>query len=274
MAYRWIFQRAVLLLTAALIIPFENVFAEDNEFPERTRFYMVKWISGDDLYAKMKSVDIVDVRSKYEYETLHIAGAHNIVLGSPHFIDDVKKLAGETKKSIIFYCNGHTCRKSYEAARDAQNAGIANVFAYDAGILSWAKKFPDQSVLLGKSPMPPSNLISKEKLQAHMLSPNEFGNKIDKSTSIVLDVRDDFQQDGVALYPLIQRSVPLDNNALQKYIDQALREKKTLMIFDATGHQVSWLQYYLEAQKVPSYYFMKGGAKAFYDGLTAAMQKR
>jgi rhodanese-related sulfurtransferase len=269
----WTMKYLYLVFLSGLLLPFVQTHAEDKEFPERARYYMVKWISTDDLYKQLKNVEIVDVRSKYEYETLHITGARNIILGAPSFVNDVINLRNTSKKPLVFYCNGQTCKKSYEATIAAQNAGITDVLAFDAGILKWAKQYPEQSLLLGKPLKSSAELIDDNKYQAHILSRLDFEKKIKEGNALVLDVRDSFQTDGLALYPLIQRSVPLDNKQLQRYVDQAKRENKTLLIFDATGHQAPWLQYYLEAQNVPSYYFMEGGAKGYYDELVAKSKK-
>ncbi|MDX1803386.1 MAG: glycerol-3-phosphate 1-O-acyltransferase, partial [Alcanivorax sp.] len=44
----------------------------------------------------------------------------------------------------------------------------------------------------------------------------------------------------------------------------------TLLIYDAVGKQVRWLQYMLEAEGVKDYYFMQGGAKSFYEKVIEA----
>ena len=49
---------------------------------------------------------------------------------------------------------------------------------------------------------------------------------------------------------------------LNKCIQLAKNENKKLFIYD--GKQVRWLQYYLEQQNAGEYYFMEGGAAAFY----------
>jgi len=43
-----------------------------------------------------------------------------------------------------------------------------------------------------------------------------------------------------------------------------------LMIYDAAGKQVRWLQYYLEDKGLKSYYFMAGGINAYYNEMKAA----
>jgi len=253
--------RAVLF--TALLLGGAAVWASDD-MPGRTRFPTVKWVELEQLKAMRPNVIIVDARSRYEYDTLHIKDAINLVYGDKGFIEAVKALRAESPHPIVFYCNGRTCMKSYEATLDAQNAGVGNVFTFDVGIFDWVKAYPDDSVLLGRSPVNAASLIGKAKLDAHTLSPTEFEKRIDDN-AIILDVRDRYQQEGTTLFPMRQRSVPLDNNALKRYVEQARAEGKTLLIYDATGGQVRWLQYYLESEKVVSYYFLAGGAKAYFD---------
>ncbi len=231
-------------------------------FPHRSLFPKVKPIELEKLYNQRAEVLIFDVRSSYEYETLHIKGAQHLALNDHDFVSTLQLLRKKDNRPIVFYCNGHTCKKSYKATQKAMRGRIEDVYAYDAGIFEWTKTHPDEAVLLGKSPVDPARLISKEKLNAHMLEPNEFGSRVGKK-AITLDIRENMQKDGLSLFPTRQRSVPLDNGKLKNYIDKAKRDGKTLLFYDAVGKQVRWLQYYLEEQGVTDYFFMKGGAKAF-----------
>lgn len=255
---------SLILLFAPILMLISTGAKSAEEFPVRSLYPKVQPIELEELYNKLDEVMIFDVRSSYEYETLHIKDANHLALNDREFVDKLKQLRQNNKKPFIFYCNGHTCKKSYKATQKAQKARIDNVFVFDAGIFAWTKAHPDKAVLLGKSPVNPSNLLDKKKLESHMLEPEEFGQRVNQN-SIVLDIRDNLQKVGISLFPMKQHSVPLDNNSLKSYIDQAKRENKTLLVYDAVGKQVRWLQYYLEAEQVPSYYFMKGGAKAFLD---------
>jgi rhodanese-related sulfurtransferase len=148
-------------MTKATLILFGSLFAlamaqpalASKEFPHRDKFKEVRILEMDALYQSLDSSIIVDVRSKYEYNTMHIKGARHIPVDGAKFVDEAKKLRAESDKPILFYCNGVTCKKSYEAAKKATDAGVVNCFAYDAGLYGWAKRYPDRSVLLGKSPM-------------------------------------------------------------------------------------------------------------------------
>ena len=233
-----------------------------EEFPVRGLYPKVPTIELEELYGKRDGVLIFDVRSEYEYDTLHIRNARHLALDDKDFVSSLQLLRKEDGRPMVFYCNGHTCKKSYKATQKAMQGHIKDVYAYDAGIFDWTKAHPDEAVLLGKGPVDPARLIGKDNLDTHMLAPEAFGERVGNDT-IVLDIRENIQKNAINLFPMRQRSVPLDNNKLKTYVEQAKKGNKTLMIYDAVGKQVRWLQYYLEDQGVKSYYFMKGGAKAF-----------
>lgn len=254
----------VLLLTAATAA-FGNTAAPDAGFPGREKYKHIKTVELKQLRDLYKDVIIVDARSRYEYTTLHIKDAVNVPVHADDFAEKVDKIRKATPKPIVFYCNGRDCLKSYQAAERAKNARIQDVFAFDAGVFEWAKAHPDLTVMLGKSPIDPKELLSKDALAQHMLSPADFDKKAFDDNVIIVDVRDTTNSRSNPLFPLKQRYVPLDNDQLRGVVDEAKRTGKTLLIYDNVGKQVQWLQYFLEREKVPSYYFLKGGADGYLD---------
>ena len=246
-----------------------NIALANTEFPGRAIYPDVKVIGLKTLKKQLNDVVVVDVRSAYEYDTLRIKTATNIPVASGTFVDKIYALRSSTDKPIVFYCNGKTCMKSYKAAQKCMQSRINNVSAFDAGIMDWAKTYPKDSLLLGKPLNNPKLLISKARFNKHLLTPDQFVNKVANSKSLVLDVRDRFQRDALALFPGRERRAYLDQtNKLDRYINRAKKRGRTLLIYDAAGKQVRWLQYYLEYKRVPSYFFMKGGARAYYSALT------
>ena len=145
---------------------------------------------------------------------------------------------------------------------------IDDVVAYDAGIMDFAKSFPKEAILLGRVLDDPAKLISKETFNQHLLTPEKFGERLAETTDIVLDVRDRFQREGISIFIGREFRVGLDNKKrLDTYIDKAMKENKALLIYDAAGKQVQWLQYYLEDKGLKSYYFMKGGISAYFNNI-------
>ena len=265
-------QLTNLLVSILMLLFAHQVFAADakKEFPGRDTYPEVKFIELNDFHQKFKKkeVIVVDVRSKYEYETLRIDGALNIPLASSDFVSEMAKLRDSDSKPIVVYCNGKTCMKSYKAARKCDSKNIKDVIAYDAGIMDFAAAYPRDALLLGKTLNDPKKLISKSNFKKRLLSPEKFGERIADTSDIVLDVRDRFQREGISMFVGREFRVPIDNTRrLDRYIEKALKGKKALLIYDAAGKQVRWLQYYLEEKGLKSYYFMAGGINAYYNDL-------
>jgi rhodanese-related sulfurtransferase len=246
----------------------------NDEFPNRKLFPETTPISLDKLKGTKNNSIIIDVRSAYEFDTLHIKDAINIPLNASDFTSRLETLRKDSNKPIVFYCNGKTCKKSYKAALKAVKAKIPSVFVFDAGIFDWARAYPEESILLGKLLEDKERLISSSDLKKHMLDHKTFVKQAKSNKVIILDIRDPVQRDGLQIFAHRENVVPLDNAKLQKYVDKSKKENKTLMIYDAVGKQVRWLQYYLEDQRVKNYYFMKGGAEAHFEDFIAKYRKK
>jgi rhodanese-related sulfurtransferase len=234
------------------------------EFPYRSQYLDAAIMETVELNRRFNEVVVVDVRSAYEYQTLRIKDAVNVPIGTRDFLSELRKLREQSKKPIVFYCNGKTCRKSYDAVLAAQSARITDTYAYDAGVFDWAKAYPERAVLLNKSPVKPSDLITDEAYKSRILDPRDFAARVGQG-SLVLDVRDRVQRD-TALFPFKESRAQLsETDKIDAVIEQALQGNKTLLVYDAAGHQVRWFQYYLESKGVRDYYFMKHGAQGFFD---------
>ena len=263
------FKQRVAIVISLMIMTMLAHAAGNDEFPNRKLFPAVPVISMDKLYQDLDKVIIVDVRSKYEYDTINIVKAINIPVQETDFIDRMRQLRKDNPKTeIVMYCNGKTCKKSYEAVQKCRNANIPNVIAYDQGIFDWAKKYPQTAQLLGKSPIDLRKLINKEDLRKRMISIDQFETLLPRKDVIVLDIREPLQREGVSLFPGIDRSADMDDKtALDKYINEAIRSNKTLLVYDGVGKQVEWLMYYLQDKGLNNYAFMQGGANAYYTKL-------
>jgi rhodanese-related sulfurtransferase len=236
-----------------------------DPFVLRPKFPKVKPIAQADLAVKYDQAVIVDVRTAVEFDVIHIAKAKNIPMGKADFLAQLEKARAKNDSApLALYCNGYTCAKSYEAAELAQESGFQNVFCYDAGIFEWTKAYPDKSVLLGKSPANKDKLISDDKLAKSKLSFADFKARAQAPNSVVIDVRDPLQrakESGLDQSKNVElaniRSIPLDR--LVGLLEKGEFKDKQLLIFDAVGKQVQWLQYYLEEYGYKNYAFMAKG---------------
>jgi rhodanese-related sulfurtransferase len=232
--------------------------APDESYPLRARFPKVKYITIESLNRSFNNVIIVDVRSDLEYNVIHINGSRHVPIANANFSAEVKALrAGDPASPIAFYCNGHQCAKSYEAAELAMALGIGRVIAYDSGIHDWVQSFPDKTTLMGVTPAPKNKLIAKEKFQRRKIKFAEFVRKSKEENAVVIDIREPFQRKEIPDFPNL-RNIPVDR--LVKVLEgNAEFKDKTLLITDAVGKQVEWLQYYLEKYGYTNFYFLENG---------------
>lgn len=250
----------VVTVAVALVLAFAAMAAQAQEgFPLRAKFPKVKYMTTEELAANYASTIVVDVRSKIEFEVIHIAKAVHIPVSTAMFTKDlVKARAMGDATPIAFYCNGHTCAKSYEAAEQAAEAGFKNVFAYDAGIYDWVKAHPDKGALMGATPVPLDKLISKDALAQRMISYDEFQKRAGKANVVVVDIREPFQRQEVPKLSNL-RNIPSDRFA--DLLKKGEFKSKELLILDAVGKQVQWIQYYLEQNGYADYAFLKKGVE-------------
>lgn len=257
-------QQSVVLCMLLLI---SGLLQADEGFPGRKLYPSVQTIELDQLRDQLDKLTVIDVRSRFEYDTLHIAGAHHIALSDRDFAGRVASLEAETGKPLVFYCNGRTCEKSYRAVVKVEHRSPVEPKSFDAGIFDWARANPDRTVLLGQPLDDAGKLLTKEKFEAHLLPPDQFGREL-QAAGFAVDARDSKERAGLALFMGWEKRIPFDNR--EKW-DRLLAERtdntRPLLIYDAVGKQVQWLQYLLEARGVQNYYFMAGGAKAFFDTL-------
>lgn len=260
-----------LLITLILSFFVQSVSADNAEFPGRAKYPYVPYIELDDLYKSLNNSVIIDARSSYEYKTLRIKNAILIPLNLSSKLFEAKMRqvrADNPNKKLVFYCNGHTCLKSYKAAlRTIKYVGLKNVYAYDAGVFEWARKYPAESELLEKTLKDPKQLISKADFKARLMDAEKFIKSANSSVAI-LDIRERIERDGFYIFSGHETSISLKKGEKSK-LDELLRHVKaknqTLYVYDLVGKQVRWFQYYLEDKKIKKYYFMKGGADAFFD---------
>ena len=229
---------------------------DDEGFPFRGDFADVAVYSTEQLRRDYGNSIVVDVRAKFEFDVVHIAKAVNVPVAQDNFAQNLQALRKkEDTTPMVFYCNGHSCVKSYEAARIAAGAGYGNVYAYDSGVFNWLKEARERTTLLGKTPALLSKLVSDDYFQGRLVDFDAFKKKAAARNALVIDIRDAMQRK--TTMTLASTQIPLDEFVAQ--LDQRQYQNQQLLIFDAVGKQVRWLQYILEDRGYKDYFFLREG---------------
>ncbi|WP_163835313.1 rhodanese-like domain-containing protein [Spartinivicinus ruber] len=254
-------KRKYLQLLTSLVLPsflsIDNLYASES-FPHRASYSDVKTIELDELYNKKNQCLVIDVRSKVEYDVIHIRNSLNISLSKINFSTLVENAHKKQNKScIVFYCNGHTCKKSYKAVRKMNPSKIYNlVSAFDAGIFAWANKYNNQTILLNKVLTDKNKLISKHEYEKRLINKDQLNEKF-----YLIDIRDHYQRKEEKI-PLKEfKRIPLSR--IRPLLKRRLIKDENLLFIDKVGKQNRWLHYYLKEYGYQNYSFLNGGSAVF-----------
>ncbi|MHB8921185.1 MAG: rhodanese-like domain-containing protein [Halothiobacillus sp.] len=232
--------------------------------------FNLNYISADDLAKNPDAYTIIDTRSTFSYNVLHIRGAQSapVILPKDEFLAAVRAIIGSSKKPVVFYCIGPVCIMAFKAAVLATQAGIPDVRVFDAGVYAFAHTHPTECVLNGEPMHSADQLISDEEFGAHLLGPDAILAKLNNDPkAVVIDIRAPWQRAGISLFQMRDKNIPLqDEAALAAAIEQAKSDGVALYFVDVKGIQVRALQYFLRAHGVHNYWFVRGGAQAMIDG--------
>lgn len=135
-----------LAMSSATKADFKSVASMLNTTP--TSLPGAKIISAAEAKALVaKGVPVYDVRVEEEYQTAHVPGAISVPYkeGSAKEVgfdqgDDqfaLNKLPKDKNASLIMYCDGTICWKSYKSATMAIQAGWKNVYWFRGGFPEW-----------------------------------------------------------------------------------------------------------------------------------------
>ncbi|MDH5650017.1 MAG: rhodanese-like domain-containing protein [Gammaproteobacteria bacterium] len=258
-----------LVCLVAIIMP-----AYGDEYPWREEYKGVALVSQEQLAKELDQYTVIDIRSKLEYEVLHIEGAVNFEYDHYKFHNNVKALYAEQRKPIVFYTGSKYSSDSYHAAQSIANIlPQAQVFAYDGGILEWTDWNLSKTVYRGKSPAKATDLITLRQYQERLLKPMIF-EKTMSDKYVVLDVRTHQERDGVGLFFGHEKWVGINKyRKLVQFLKTVKDSGKPLLVFDDAGDKTRILQYELNRMGVKEYYFMEGGASAYFN-MVASMHYR
>lgn len=254
-------------LAIFLLLASAQSWASSDEYPGRELFPDVDVISTEKLVDQFDDVVIVDVRSSFEYKTVHINGAIHVPLAGSSFAQDIKALRERAPaKTLVMYCNGKSCFKSYKAVRKAQSHGVHNILSYDSGVFDFAKAHPDETTLLGETPILSEDIISEYEFSDKLVEPDVFVDLAAEPQVTILDIREPSQREGISLFIGQEKRASLDDQeALTKVLDEVIESGDALLVYDQSGKQVRWLMYQLEKIGLSQYMFLKGGASAYFN---------
>ena len=83
-----------------------------------------------------EDVVIIDVRNPRLYARGHIPGAHHLDLKTAYNVDALAALAIKDD-TIVIYCSGVKCARSYRASEQAVSWGYNKVKYFRGGIVDW-----------------------------------------------------------------------------------------------------------------------------------------
>jgi len=264
----------IIILISVIVATDAGFVVGADDFPLRKRYPQLQAISTAELVearAARKAI-VIDVRTRGEFDVMHIEGAKNI----PHILNDkqysqLKSVGEAPHQYIVFYCNGGTCSKSYKAAELATLLGFKGVRNYDAGIVEWAETHPEETIFFGQ-PMSASNvkekLIAESNFRKALVDTRSFLEMVRSGKYAVYDIRDSREK---AEYPI---NLANKKEATIDQLQQLLKEGKfpmsDVLLLDNVGRQVIWAQYYLERFGVKNYFFLDGGVEQWRaDGLNS-----
>lgn len=257
-------MRSIALMVFSLLSLVMADFCRAEEFPLRKNYPDVTFLELSAVKAGYdnKSMILVDVRSRMEFDTIHPLDAVHVDFSHQNFLLDLRKVVQDNPgKKIVLYDNGITCLKCYIGAQDALDEGLNDIYAFDGGIPAWAEAYPAETLLMGKViDDPGKQLIPYEEFKKVCLDFATFQQKVKSAkNAVVIDARDPMQRK--QKLPGFENALPIPlDKLIRNVIDKDNMKDKQLFIFDQVGRQARWLMYYLAARGYRDYYFLDGGA--------------
>jgi rhodanese-related sulfurtransferase len=141
---------AIPKFAAALVVGlFISGMAQAGDTPETLAG--TKLVSAADVVKlEASGAAVIDARVASEYAEGHIKGAVNVPyreksakvanFDASQDSFSVAKLPADKAASVVIYCNGPECWKSFKASTAAIKAGYTNIHWYRAGFPDWKSK--------------------------------------------------------------------------------------------------------------------------------------
>lgn len=131
-------KQSIVLSLLLLVLSYAgNSLAEGEQWlsPERVEgTTLVDIPQAVQLHAQ--GVPFIDVRVQRHYDRRHIPGAHHLELKTQFTRENLAKIAAPSD-TIVIYCNGIKCSRSYRAATQAVAWGYSNIQYFREGMRGW-----------------------------------------------------------------------------------------------------------------------------------------
>jgi rhodanese-related sulfurtransferase len=252
--------RALLLVVCLAMIVSAGSARATGSSPFRAFYPDVATISTNELHERLFTLTLIDIRSRFEFEVVHIARSINLPLEDGRFADRIDRLRPVREKiTMVLIGNDVDCSRAFEAAVLARARGLDNVLVYDAGVFSWLHAHPERTRLMGRSPARLEQVMPLINHQSRLVSFERFKRLADQPGALVVDIRNIYQRRRVPA-GLDLRNISLE--ALLAAVGNRVWANRSLLIFDADGSRTRWLQLFLRAGGFFDYTFLDGGMNA------------
>lgn len=239
---------ALLLLTMMPLSTSARVISRDF-YPD------LSFIEAATLYDTFYNYIVVDVRSRYEYDLMHIQDAISIPASDSDFSQRIGSLARTSKYPIVLYANDRSDKKAHYAARELLKTGLKTIHVLDAGMSFWDKTYP-QTISYSRSMQP---RILDTEIAQHTLHITSFNQQYSRLEGQLVDISD-YSQSSFPGKNTLKLSLD-DNRKFKRIIANAVKNEQALFFADDTGLQYQWLIYSLKAAGLQQYYFLEGGVQ-------------
>lgn len=127
------------MLNKGLIFVFFTLIGTSCSIGRLTKKGVYSEVSGTEYlnYVQDSSVQVIDVRTRGEYDKSHIEGAVNFSYLGGSFKKDVRDSGLDPKKTTLIYCE--TQHRSLFAAKKLYHLGFKTVVDLDKGMMRWRK---------------------------------------------------------------------------------------------------------------------------------------
>ncbi len=214
-------------------------------------------ISTTELHDRLLTVALIDVRSRFEFDVVHIPRSINLPVDNGRFAEQIAQLTPvQAGIEVVLIGNDPDCSRPFTAAGIARALGVDKVLVYDAGVYSWLHAYPERTRLMGEIPARLEQVVPLLSHQQRLASFDRFLEISGRQQSLVVDIRNNYQR-YLTPHGLPLRTITME--ALLAGIGDRIWVEHRLLLFDEDGSKTRWLQLFLRAAGFHDYLFLDGG---------------